>query len=425
MKYKKRIIDEIIELKLKVAGGVVIRGPKWCGKTTSAKQVSKSVLDLQNFETLEKNKQIAENDISLLLDGDKPRLIDEWQMLPKIWNAVRHYIDEKNDVGLYILTGSATPLKDKTLHTGIGRFSFVDMKPMTLFESGDSNGSISLKDIAQGSIRVRGQKSNIDYQELAYLTCRGGWPGAISKSKEVALEIAKDYVKVLLESDISNIDGVSRNPILARHILKSYARNISTIESNQAILEDVSKSYGEVSKQTVLDYINTLKRLYVIEEIEAWNPNLRSKTSIRTSSKKSFVDPSLATATLEISPKELALDPNTFGFLFENLVNRDLSVYTNKIGGHVRHYRDRFGLECDHVINFNNGKFGLIQTKLGSSQIDQGLDKLREVRRLIEEKNKEKILVKEPDFYMVITGGDTAYTTEDGIFVVPIGCLKD
>jgi predicted AAA+ superfamily ATPase len=427
MDYIKRMIDATIELKLQVTGGVVIKGPKWCGKTTTAKQFAKSVLDLQSTKTLETNKRIAENDISLLLKGESPRLIDEWQVIRTIWNAVRTDIDERNEPGLYILTGSTTPVTDKSLHTGIGRLSFIEMKTMSLFESGESNGTISLKDIVDGTTDIHGQKSDISYGQLAYLTCRGGWPSAIHRSETIALEIAKEYVNGLCESDISNIDDRTRNPALTRLILRAYARHISTIDSNTALYDDVRALYGDITDQTLIDYIDALKRLYVVDEVMAWNPNLRSKTSIRTSPKKSFVDPSIGIAALDISPKQLALDPNTFGLFFENLVNRDLSVYANKMGGYVRHYRDRSGLECDHVIHFNNGKYGLIQTKLGSDQTDQGVEKLRELRDLIREKNRKsgKTIVTEPDFYMVINGGETAFTTTDGIFVVPIGCLRD
>jgi predicted AAA+ superfamily ATPase len=427
MDYIKRTIDATIELKLQVTGGVVIKGPKWCGKTTTAKQFAKSVLDLQSTKTLEQSKQIAENDISLLLEGDSPRLIDEWQVIRKIWNAVRTDIDERNVPGLYILTGSTTPVDDKSLHTGIGRMSFVEMRPMTLFESGESNGTISLKDIMEGSAQVHGQKSEIGYQQLAFLTCRGGWPTAINKNETIALEVAKEYVNGLCESDISNVDNVKRNPALTRFLLRAYARHISTIDSDTALYDDVRALYGDITDQTLIDYINALKRLYVIDEVVAWNPNLRSKTSIRTSPKKSFVDPSIGIAAMDISPKQLALDPNAFGFFFENLVNRDLCVYANKIGGYVRHYRDRSGLECDHVMHFNNGRYGLIQAKLGSGQTEHGVEKLRELRDLIKEKNKTsgRTIVTEPDFYMVINGGETAFTTADGIYVVPIGCLRD
>jgi predicted AAA+ superfamily ATPase len=425
MEYYKRIIDDVIEEKMKVTGAVVIKGPKWCGKTTSAKQFSKSVLDLQNEKTRKRNKAIAENDISLLLEGEKPRLIDEWQVIPDIWNMVKTDVDIQNKEGLYILTGSTTPTDDETLHSGIGRMSFIEMKPMSLYESHDSNGSISLNDIVAGEAEVRGQSCDINYKRLAFLVCRGGWPSTMGKDDDVALNIAKEYVNALCQSDISSVDGTMRNPALARTILKSYARNVSTINANKTMYEDVIYNYGDVSESTIIKYLNVLKRLFVIDEVESWNPNIRSKTSIRTSNKKGFTDPSIATAVLNCSPNDLMYDPETFGLLFENLVNRDLSVYVSKIGGYIRHYRDRYGLECDHVVHFDNGKFGLIETKLSSRGITTGIEKLRELRDLINEKNEKKKVIKEPDFLMVITGEGTAFTTNDGIIVVPLGCLKD
>jgi len=428
MDYIKRIIDDVIELKLQVTGGVLVRGPKWCGKTTSAEQFAKSILKLQDTKTIQKYKLIADNDISLLLEGEKPRLIDEWQVIPNIWNAVRSEIDENDEAGLFILTGSTTPPKnEEKFHTGIGRFSFVEMKPFTLFESGDSNGSISLKDILDGKAEIRGQKTDVDYKRLAYLTCRGGWPTALRRNEKAALEIAKEYVKVLTISDISEYDGVLRKADLAHTILRAYSRHISTESSDKMMFDDIRAFYGFVTDATIYDYLSVFKSLYVIEDIEAWNPNLRSRTSIRTSPKKAFVDPSIGISALGISPKELALDPETFGLFFENLVNRDLSVYAGKIGGTVRHYRDRMGLECDHVIHFENGKYGLVETKLGSAQTEYGIERLRKMRDLIKARNAgaDRVMIKEPDFYMVISGGETALTTEDGIFVVPAGCLKD
>ena len=303
----------------------------------------------------------------------------------------------------------------------------MEMKPLTLFESGESNGSVSLRDIAEGVAVIRGQKSDISYRQLAYLTCRGGWPSAVDKSETIALEIVKEYINGLCEFDISNVDDRSRNPGLTRCLFRAYARHVSTIDSDVALYGDVRALYGSITDQTLIDYVNALKRLYVIDEVLAWNPNLRSKTSIRTSPKKSFVDPSIGIAALDISPKQLALDPETFGLFFENLVQRDLSVYTGKAGGYVRHYRDRLGLECDHVIHFNNGKYGLVQTKLGPGQTEHGIEKLRELRGLIKSRNQNsgRTMIAEPDFYMVINGGETSFTTTDGIYVVPIGCLKD
>ncbi|MEG1008507.1 MAG: AAA family ATPase, partial [Clostridia bacterium] len=269
--YINRIIDDVIKRELMITGGVVIKGPKWCGKTTTAKEFAQSVLDLQSMETMERYKKVAENSVMLLLEGDKPKLIDEWQEIPMIWNAVRTDIDEKNEPGLYILTGSTTPKDEKGLHSGIGRLAFVEMKPMTLYESGDSNGTISLKDIVDNKIKVYGQKSNMDYQRLAFLTCRGGWPSAINKADDIALDVAKEYVKALTESDISKVDNKMRNSKLTRHILSTYARHVSTIDSNKILFDDIKYNYGIVTEATLYDYINILKRLYVIHEIDAWN----------------------------------------------------------------------------------------------------------------------------------------------------------
>ena len=430
MAYLNRIIDEIIEEKMKSMGCVVIEGPKWCGKTTSAKRFAKSIIEFQHPENQARYVELAKHSIMKLLEGEKPRLIDEWQVIPDIWNAARYDVDEKQKQGLYLLTGSATPTDDDKLHSGTGRMAFISMKPMSLYESGESNGTISLKDIRDGNVKIDGQQANIDYEEMAYLVCRGGWPGALKLDRKSSLNVPKDYIKALCEHDISKVDKKTRNPKLAKQILKSYARVVSTIESDTTILTDLELSGNKVSKTAFYDYIKVLKRLYVLDEIDSWNPNIRSKTTIRTSPKKSFVDPSIACAALECSPEELALDPHTFGFMFENLVARDLSVYIDKIGGYLRHYRDRFDLECDHVIHFDNGKYGLVQTKLGYSGVEDACNKLKEMNNLIKEKNKElemkkKKTMREPDFLMVVYGGDMAYTTNDGILVVPIGCLKD
>jgi len=421
--YIKRIIDDEITQKLKVTGSVVIKGPKWCGKTTTAKQFQKSHINLQNPKESKKYKEIAENDITLLLEGEKPRLIDEWQVIPEIWNAVRFDVDEKNGKGLYILTGSVTPNDEdkKDLHTGIGRMSFATMYPMSLYESGDSNGTISLKDILDGKACVRGQKSDIDYQRLAYLTVRGGWPSAvIEKDEELALGTAKEYFNLLCESDVEREKDKNPNPLLTRAILRAYSRLVSTIESDKTFYDDVREIYGDVADNTIKTYVDKLQRLFVVDELEAWNPNIVSKTSVRTSPKKTLIDSSIACSALECSPKELALDPITFGLLFENLVDRDLKVYASSLGGYLRHYRDRYGLECDQVIHFANGEYGLIQTKLGSSKIKEATEKLVEL--------KNKIVLskqKAPKFMMVVTGTDLAYTTNDGVLIVPIGCLKN
>lgn len=422
MDYIKRIVDKEINDKLESVGAVVIKGPKWCGKTTSAKQFAKSILEMQNPDLQENYLELANTRPSLLLEGEKPRLIDEWQLAPKLWNAVRYYVDKSSFQNQFILTGSATPKDDDTIHSGVGRFAFVIMKPMTLFESGDSNGKISLKDVLNGKREIDGIKTDLVYEKIAYVLCRGGWPNSLKLSEKQALQISKNYLDVLCSSDISKVDGVKRNPSLAKAILKSYARQVSTIDSNHALFEDVKANYSDVSERTINDYLEVLKRLYIIEEIEAWNPNIRSKTAIRTSTKKSMIDPSLAVAALGVSPKEIMLDIRTFGLLFENLVNRDLSVYVNSIGGTLKHYRDRYKLECDNVIHFNDGRYALIETKLGGNKIKEAEEHLLTLKKLILQ-NEPKL--GEPEFLMVITGTDMAYTTENGVLVVPIGCLKD
>lgn len=421
MDYIKRIVDKEIEKKLRTSGVVVIRGPKWCGKTTSAKQFAKSILEMQNPDTEDNYKELANIKPSILLQGEKPRLIDEWQLAPKLWNAVRYAVDTAGDVNQFILTSSATPVEDPTMHSGVGRFSFVNMKPLSLYESGESNGVISLQDLLDEKTNIDGKQSNLSYEDLFYALCRGGWPNSLKMSKEDALEVAPNYLNTLVNSDISRIDGVNRDPQLASIILKSYSRLVSTIGTNGALFEDIKANYGDISEKTISDYLNVLKKLYIIEEISAWNPNIRSKTTIRTSPKKMLIDPSLAVAALGCSYNELLLDVNTLGLLFENLVNRDLSIYAGSIGGTLNHYRDRYGLECDNVIHFKNGKYALVEVKLSKEKIEEAEEHLLKLKDLISQNPK----LKEPTFMMVITATKTAYKTENGILVVPIGCLKN
>lgn len=422
MNYIKRIVDKEIDDKLAVMGAILIKGPKWCGKTTSAKQKAKSILEMQNPDLQENYMELANTKPSLLLEGEKPRLIDEWQLAPKLWNAVRYSVDNIGLPNQYILTESATPIEDDSLHSGVGRFAFVTMKTLTLFESGESNGKISLKNILNGDKKIDGIQSELTYEKIAYLICRGGWPSSLSLPENQALDIAKNYIDVLCESDISRIDGVKRDPFLARTILKAYARQVSTIDSDKSLYDDVRANYSDVSERTISDYMNVLKKLYIIEEIEAWNPNIRSKTAIRTSPKKSMIDPSLAVSALGCSKEDIMLDVKTYGLLFENLVNRDLSVYVNSIGGNLKHYRDRYGLECDNVIHFNDGRYALIEIKLSGSKIKEAEEHLLTLNKLILESSQN---LKQPEFLMIITGTDMAYTTEKGVLVVPIGCLKD
>ena len=423
MIYIKRIIDKTIAEKMQVMGCIVVKGPKWCGKTTTSQQFAKSVLELQDPVEGAKYKEIAENNIKLLLEGENPRLIDEWQLIPNIWNAIRYDVDKRDTAGLYIITGSVTPNDEDTkdLHSGIGRMSFVTMYPMSLYESGDSNGSISLKGILDGSVEIGGQKSDITYERLAYLTCRGGWPSAVKMSDEsLALRVAKEYLDVLCESDIENAEKKRINPALTRAIIRAYSRLVCTVEADKTLYDDIRNIYGDVSDPTIKTYLNKLNRLYVTDEIQSWNPNIISKTNMRTAPKKALVDSSIACAALQCSPKELALDPISFGLLFENLVDRDLKIYADSMGGFLRHYRDRYGLECDQVIHFDNGEYALIQTKLGTKKVREAADKLIELRDKIRANNK-----KEPKFLMVVTGSDIAYTTKEGILIVPVGCLKD
>lgn len=426
--YKERIIDKELSKQMKIAGAILIRGPKWCGKTTTCKQRAKSYIELQDEDIDEENSnalKLAELKPSLLLEGEKPRLIDEWQLAPNLWNTIRHSVDETGKKGQYLLTGSATPNEknDKILHSGAGRFAFLDMKTMSLFESGDSNGKISLTELLNGNRKIDGITSDITYERMAFLICRGGWPDIFNMEDENdSLGISKNYITAVCESDVSRIDGVSRNSELARLILKSYARLDSTIESNQTLIDDVIANNNNITDRTINDYLTALKKLYIIDEISAWNPNIRSKTAIRSTPKKSLVDPSLAAALLGISPKELMLDPNTYGLLFENLVDRDLSVYINSIGGKLNHYRDRYGLECDEVAHFDNGKYCLIETKIGSkNSIEEAEKHLLELENLIEKNNR----LRKPEFLMIITNTKMAYTTKNGILVVPIGCLKN
>lgn len=422
MEYLNRIVDDEIKEKLSITGAVQIKGPKWCGKTTSAKRIAKSVLEMQNPDQQDNYVELAKTKPSLLLEGEKPRLIDEWQIVPKLWNAVRYSVDNTGLTNQYILTGSATPVEDDSLHSGVGRFAFVNMKPMSLYESGDSNGKISLSELINGNKKIDGITTDLDYEKIAYVLCRGGWPNSINLSEKLALQISKNYLDVLCNSDISKVDGIKRDPNLARAILRAYARQVSTIDSDKTMYDDIKANYSDVSDNTIIGYLKVLKRLYIIEEIDAWNPNIRSKTAIRTSPKKSFVDPSLAVAALGCSQKELMLDINTYGLLFENLVNRDLSIYARKIGGTLQHYRDRYGLECDNIIHLEDGSYILVEIKLSGTHIKEAEEHLLQLKSLIDESKDVKV---KPSMLMIITGTEMAYTTENGVLVVPIGCLKD
>ncbi len=421
--YRKRIQDKILEKKLKGKGAVLIEGPKWCGKTTTAEQISKSVLYMAKPEDKEQNIMLADINPSLLLNGEVPRLIDEWQLAPKLWDAVRFEVDHRGEEGQFILTGSSVPANMESVsHSGTGRFSWLTMRPMSLYESGESTGEISLNDLFSNPNSISAiNKLTLD--DIAFLCCRGGWPRSIFMENDVALEQAYDYYDAVINSDISRVDGVSRTPMRAKNLMRSYSRNIGTQANNETIKEDmINNDSASLDTDTVLSYVNALKKIFVIEESPAWNPNLRSKIAVRTSDTRYFVDPSIAVASLGLGPKDLINDIRTFGLIFESLCIRDLRVYAEANNGKVYHYRDSSDLECDAVIHLRNGSYGLVEIKLGGDKLIQD-----GAENLIKLKNKiDTEVMNNPAFMMILTAtGNYAYKREDGVFVVPIGCLKD
>lgn len=426
--YKARIADKILAEKLEAMGAVLIEGPKYCGKTTLASQQANSILSMSDPDTLQQNMAMAETNIKLLLRGDTPRLIDEWQIAPRFWDAVRNEVDQRDEDGQFILTGSAVPPNfDEIFHTGTGRFAWLKLRTMSLWESGDSTGEVSLARLFANDAEdyfVEGI-NQIDLERLAYLTCRGGWPKALNKKTEkAALQQAIEYFEAVTNFDISRVDDVNRDSELARWIMRSYARNQGSQATAGTILADIiSNESSEISENTIYSYLKALRKIFVIEDSVAWNPNLRSKAAIRTSDTKYFTDPSIATAALGLGPNDLVNDLNTFGLIFETLCVRDLRVYADAIGGTVFHYRDKNGLECDAVIHLRNGKYGLVEIKLGGDKlIEEGAKTLTALADKIDT-TKMKI----PSFKMVLTGvGQYAFQRpQDGVYVVPIGCLKD
>ncbi len=422
-KYKQRIADRILERKVLGKGAVLIEGPKWCGKTTTAKQLAKSVLDLGDSAVLKQSSGLIEISPKTLLDGDTPRLIDEWQALPPIWDSIRSEVDRRGEPSQFILTGSSVlPEADETVHSGTGRFATIKMRPMSLYESGESTGTVSLKDLFEGkSIEV--QQNELDVEEIAFLTCRGGWPWATIISRKVALDQAFDYVDSVIQRDIQRVDKVKRSAERAKLLLRSYARNISQQVSYGTIKKDMlSNDASTLDEDTVADYIKALKKLFVIEDLAAWNPNIRSKAAIRTSDTRHFVDPSIGTAILGLGPKDLINDLKSFGFFFEDMVVRDLRVYAEALDGELYHYRDSSGLECDTVLHRRNGSYALMEVKLGGEQnIEDGA---KSMLALAENIDTDKMPA--PSFMAVIVGvGQYAYQRKDGVYVIPIGCLKD
>ena len=421
--YKARIVDNMLKEKLEAKGAVVIEGPKWCGKTTTAMQVAGSILRMDEPRNREANIQMAEIDPGRLLKGDAPRLIDEWQIAPKLWDATRYEVDTRGKEGQFILTGSAVPVESEEItHSGTGRFTWLLMRPMSLYESGDSTGEVSLQNLFERPDRIAGT-NDFDIDRLAFLICRGGWPHAVGMKEKPALLQADDYYEAVIKSDINRADGVSKNPERVKRLMRSFARNQGTQISNTMLRDDIiSNDTESLNEDTIASYINALKNIFVVEDMAAWNPNLRSKTSIRTSETRYYVDPSIAVAALGIGPKDLTNDLNTMGLLFETLCVRDLRVYAESIGGTVLHYRDKSGLECDTVIHLKNGRYGLAEIKLGGQKlIEEGVKNLQSLSNKIDTSK-----MPAPSFLMIIIGiGEFAYRREDGIFIVPIGCLKN
>lgn len=422
-KYRKRIVDDILARKLEGKGAVLIEGPKWCGKTTTAEQIAASILYMDEPEKKEQNIVMSELNPKRLLKGAAPRLIDEWQIAPKLWDAIRFEVDHRGELGQFVLTGSAVPVDTKEItHSGTGRFTWLTMRPMSLYESGDSTGEVSLKDLFDGAREIDGA-SELDIDRLAFLVCRGGWPQAVDMRDEIALDQAMDYYDAVVRSDINRADGVQKNTEKVRRLMRSYARNQGSQVANTVLAQDVSANdESSMSDETVASYINALRKIFVVEDMPAWNPNLRSKTAIRSSDTRYYIDPSIAAAALGIGPKDLMNDLKTFGFLFETLCIRDLRVFADALNGEVYHYRDKDGQECDAVIHLKNGKYGLIEIKLGGDKlIEEGAASLKNMEAKID---TDKMNV--PSFLMVLIGiGDYAYRRQDGVYVVPIGCLKN
>ena len=426
MEYIKRYVDEELNDILECMGAVLIVGPKWCGKTTTATQFAKTVIELQHPTLGKSYIELADVDPLLVLDGEKPLLIDEWQMAPELWDAVRYSVDKTDGYGLYILTGSTIVDNSKINHKGVGRIHRLMMRPMSLYESGDSNGKISLIDLFNDSdVKINGVTSDLSLSDLTFLASRGGWPETLNiKDKRKQLIVASSYFDNICRDDTYNIDGVKRDSKLFEAILRSYSRNISTLVANTKIMSDIEENYGKISEPTFYSYISVLKNLFVIDNVPAWAPNIRSKQKIRKSEKKEFIDPSIAVAGLNATPDMLVYDLETFGFIFETLCIRDLKVYSAPLGGKVLYYNDGT-LEVDCVLQIADGRYGLIEFKLGDKRIDDGAKSLLKMDKLI----KQKIAVgnthiPEPSFLAVITGNPIAKVRKDGVMVIPIGALR-
>jgi predicted AAA+ superfamily ATPase len=422
--YKKRVVDDVLDRRLKNKGAILIEGAKWCGKTTTAEQHAASILYMSDPDIKEQNLRLADISPKLLLKGMTPRLIDEWQLAPKLWDAVRFEVDHRDGFGHFLLTGSAVPPETAEIqHTGTGRFTWLKMRPMSLWESGESSGEVRLSELFANSEAEIFSRNTLELEHLAYLICRGGWPLATELTGDDALEQAFDYYDAVVKSDLSRVDGVKRDEQRVKRLMRSYSRHQGAQTSNAAICDDIKMNDDEeLSRDTVVSYTNALRKIFVIEDMPSWNPNLRSKTAIRTSDTRYFVDPSIATAALGVGPGDLMNDLNTCGLLFETMCVRDLRVFADALNGNVYHYRDKSGLECDAVVHLRDGSYGLIEIKLGGDKlIDEGSETLKELAGLI-----DTTKMKTPSFLMVLTGvAPYAYRRPDGVYVVPVGCLRD
>jgi uncharacterized protein len=419
-KYLPRIADKVLNTALEASGAVLIEGPKWCGKTRTAEEKAASALYMQDPDHTASYLQAADIKPSLLLQGDTPRLIDEWQMAPVLWDAVRFAVDQRGETGQFILTGSAVPKDNIIQHTGTGRISRMIMRPMSLFESLESNGKVSLKSLFNDIAIIENGYSSLTIERLAFALIRGGWPASMKAAESAALKQVYDYVDTVINIDLSRVDGIEKSPARLRALMRSLARNVSTTASITTIHRDIAADEDTISEKTISSYINALRRIFVIEDLPAWNPAMRSKTALRAAPKRHFVDPSIAAAVLRTNSKSLLQDFNTFGLLFESLCIRDLRVYAQAIDGEVFHYRDKSGLEADAIVHLKDGRWGAVEVKMGTKEIEKAAENLKILREKI---NLDKM--KEPSFLMVLTATELGYQRNDGVYIVPIGCLRD
>jgi predicted AAA+ superfamily ATPase len=423
MNYLDRLIDSTIDEALQTKGCVVIEGPKWCGKSTTGKRFAKTVVALQNPSTYKMYKLLSDTGDRDLLSGEKPLMFDEWQKIADLWDCIRADIDDRGgERGLYILTGSAKPTEDPNRHSGIGRMKKIVMRPMSLWESKESSGVVSVQDLFSGKAISFGKDAEKSLRDIAHIICRGGWPQAVTEiNPKFKLKAAKDYVETLVETDITGVDEIKRNPARARLILRAYARNISQAAKFQTLQKDMEANDEALDIRTIDSYISAFKKLFVIEDVEAWSPKLRSQTTIRTSATRQFIDPSVAASLLDANPNDLMTDLNTFGSLFESLAIRDLRIYAQKIDGKVYNFHNARGLEVDAIIHLDNGKWGALEIKLGGDElVNEGAQSLLKLKSDVDTER-----MKQPEFLMVVTATGYAYKRPDGVLVVPIGCLKN